>query len=151
MTDSAQPLDAALKFLAEDLLRLVDRLGAYGTDGVKDDAKRLAAKPNLLRLRTRVQEIGETLLAMDQDAWGDAAVRYKDGSEEWRVTCDERAASVDAANGARRCGEHLSRAANHISELAEAESAAMAAKIARRAATELTKAAFAWNEASDQD
>jgi hypothetical protein len=67
------------------------------------------------------------------------------------VTCDERAASADAANGARRCGEHLSRAANHISELAEAESAASAAKIARRAATELTKAAFAWNEASDQD
>jgi hypothetical protein len=133
MTDAAHPLDVALKFLTEDLLRLVDRLGAFAAEGVRDGAKRKAARPNLLRLRGRVQEVAETLLAMDRPAWAESAQRYEDSDDGWRATCESRAAE----------------AALRLAELADAETAAEAARLARQAAAELLAAATAWNDSAD--
>jgi hypothetical protein len=149
MTDAAHPLDVALKFLTEDLLRLVDRLGAFAAEGVRDGAKRKAARPNLLRLRGRVQEVAETLLAMDRPAWAESAQRYEDSDDGWRATCESRAADDEGAEGARRCGERLAEAALRLAELADAETAAEAARLARQAAAELLAAATAWNDSAD--
>jgi hypothetical protein len=129
----------------------VDRLGAFATDGVREEAKRAAARPNLLRLRSRIQGVAETLLAMDQQAWAEAAVRYKETSDGWRVTCENRALSADGTEGARRCGEFLEGAAVHLADLADAESASEATALARKTAAELISAASAWNESADRD